>query len=537
MNGQHRFARGTGGAAPDTASRPPGSWLRLGRFIMKHRVSLADLGVLAMVIVVLGYFCYEFDLFLAEARTDPAEQVVELDEAVLVGGMLMLGLLLFSLRRYYEQKREIARRQHAERQARELAYQDPLTGLPNRRLFEEALRVAVASPPSAGAVHAILLLDLNGFKQVNDVRGHDVGDAVLVVVAQRLLGAVRADEMVARLGGDEFVILAQHLTGPDSASGIALRVIHGLAEPLVAGGSTHSIGVGIGITLLPGNAATAEEAVRKADVALYRAKAERRSAFRFFEEEMDRLVQERAQLERLLKDAILDGRVQPRFIPAHDLQSGRIVGFEATPCWIAEDGEELPPERFLPIAEETGLVHLLAERLLEQACEVALQWPGDVTLAINILPGQLKDLQLADGILQRLRHADLPPSRLQVDIAENMIVQDPGAARNLIDPLRQAGVRIALDHFGTGYSNLYHMREFRFDKVKIDRRLVEHMDDESNARLVRALVGLGQGLGTVVCADGVGAAAPDLLDSGVQEGQAGGLSVNAGRTLDYFRAA
>ncbi|WP_066130088.1 putative bifunctional diguanylate cyclase/phosphodiesterase [Bordetella ansorpii] len=502
---------------------------------MKHRVSMTDLSMLMVVLVILGYFCYEFDLFLTEGRIDPAEQVVELDEALLVSGVLMLGLLVFSLRRYHEQKREIARRRRAERQARELAYQDPLTGLPNRRLFEEALRVAIASPPSAGAVHAILMLDLNGFKQVNDVRGHDVGDAVLVVVAQRLLSAVRADEMVARLGGDEFVILAQHLTGPESASGIALRVIQALAEPLSAGGSTHSIGVGIGITLLPSNAATAEEAVRKADVALYRAKAERRSAFRFFEEEMDRLVRERAQLERLLKDAILDGRVQPRFMPAHDLQSGRVVGFEAMPCWIAEDGEELTSERFLPIAEETGLVHLLAERLLEQACDVALQWPGDVTLAINILPGQLKDRQLADGILQRLHHAGLPPSRLQVDIPESMIVQDPQAARNLIDPLQQAGVRIALDHFGTGYSNLYHMREFRFDKVKIDRRLVEHMDDESNARLVRALVGLGQGLGTVVSADGVGGTAPELLDSGVQEGQAGGLSVNAGRTLEYFR--
>ncbi|WP_186332230.1 putative bifunctional diguanylate cyclase/phosphodiesterase [Bordetella genomosp. 13] len=504
---------------------------------MKHRVTLTDLGMLAAVIAVLAYLCVEFDLFLTEGSTSADERIVELDEMLLVGGVLMLGLLIFSLRRYREQKREMAQRRQAERQARELAYQDPLTGLPNRRQFEEALRVAVASPPSAGAVHAVLMLDLNGFKQVNDVRGHDVGDAVLVVVAQRLLGAVRAGEMVARLGGDEFVILAQHLTGPESASGIALRVIQGLAEPLPAGGGSHSIGVGIGITLLPGNAATAEEAVRKADVALYRAKSERRSAFRFFEEEMDRLVQERAQLERLLKDAILAGRVQPRFVPTHDLQSGRIVGFEATPYWVADDGEELPPERFLPTAEETGLVHLLAERLLEQACAVALQWPDDVTLAINVLPGQLKDRQLAAGILQRLRQAGLAPARLQVDIPENMVVQDPRAARGLIDPLQQAGVRIALDHFGTGYSNLYHMREFRFDKVKIDRRLVEHMDDESNARLVRALVGLGQGLGTVVSADGVGRATPDLLDSGVQEGQAGDLSVNAGRTLDYFRTA
>jgi diguanylate cyclase (GGDEF)-like protein len=398
--------------------------------------------------------------------------------------------------------------------------------------------MAAASPPKAGATHAVLLLDLNGFKQVNDSHGHGAGDEVLVVVAQRLLRAVREGDLVGRLGGDEFVVLAQHLLGPEAASSIALRIIHGLSEPISAGGNRHDIGAGIGIALLPSDAHTAAEALRKADVALYRAKAERRSAFRFFEEDMDRLVREREQVERDLRNAVAEGLIQPRFRPSFDLRTGNVVGFEALPCWTVA-GVEIPPARFLPVAEEAGLIHELARSLLERACRAAMQWPAHVTLSIDILSGQLDDPELWRTILAILDTAGLSPDRLEVEITESMIVHDLEAAKVALGPLREAGVGIALDNFGTGYSNLYHMQEFKLDRVKIDRRFVENMDEADAAKMIQALAGLGRGLGLAVSAEGVRDESNNssLLRSGVDEGQASGELVTSEETRRFFEAA
>lgn len=500
---------------------------------------MQDLGVLFLGMLVLMYVAFAVDIFVTEGAITRVQEAIELDEALLLGAILALGLLVFAVRRYYDQKREVARRLAAERKTRELAYQDPLTGLANRRQFEEALRTAAASPPKAGSAHAVLLLDLNGFKQINDSYGHAIGDEVLVLTAQRLLGAVRTGDLVARLGGDEFVILAEHLLGPEAATSVALRIIQALAEPIIVDGVGHQVGTGIGISLLPADATTAEEALRQADVALYRAKAERRSAFRFFEEDMDRLIREREEIERSLKQAIEADLIAPRFRPSFDLKTGAVVGFEAVPNWTTKEGVEIPPERFLPIAEETGLVHTIARRVLERACAAANRWPKAVTLSIDILPGQLKDRELGHGMLDVVRNASLDIHRLEIEIAESMIVRDLDAAKTALAPLREAGASIALDNFGTGYSNLYHMQEFRIDKVKIDRRLVENMGEEETGRIVRALAGLGHGLGLTVSADGISGplAGSTLLKDGIQEGQRSGSLVSTEETVRFFEAA
>lgn len=513
--------------------------MRIRQFVMKYRVSLQDLGMLAAVILVLVYLAFEIDIFATEARMSVAEKAIDLDEVLLIGGVLALGLLIFAIRRYFDQKREMARRIAAETRTRELAYQDPLTGLANRRQFEEALRTAVASPPAAGRSHAVLLLDLNGFKQVNDTYGHGVGDEVLLIVAERLLLAVREGDLVARLGGDEFIILAQHLLGPEAAASIALRIIHELSEPIGTGRSRHQIGAGIGIALLPSNALTSDEAMRKADVALYRAKAEKRSTFRFFEEEMDQLMRERAHLEQELRQALEQDRIRPRFRPSFDLKTGAVKGFEAVPSWVAQDGEDIPPERFLPIAEEAGLIHIIAARILELSCTTARQWPEGVSLAIDVLPAQLQDRDLGSNILKMLAKAQIAPARFELDVAESLIVKDLEAAKTALEPLRQAGVRIALDNFGTGYSTLYHIREFGFDKVKIDRRFVANMNRKDAAKVVRALAGLVHGLGLSVSADGVAGAtaSPLLIASGINEGQTSTSLVSEEATRDFFKAS
>lgn len=511
---------------------------RIRNFIVKHRFSLQDLGMLAAVIAVITYIAFEIDIFASASGASVKERRIDLDEALLIGGVLAIGLLIFAMRRYFDQKREMARRIAAEARARELAYQDPLTGLANRRRFEEALRTAVASPPAAGLSHAVLLLDLNGFKKINDTYGHGVGDEVLLHVAGRLLGAVREGDLVARLGGDEFVILARHLLGAEAAASIALRIIEALSQPIGTGRSRHQIGAGIGIALLPGDAPSAGEAIRKADVALYRAKAEMRSAYRFFEEEMDQLMRERAQLEVELRLALEQDRVRPRFRPSFDLKSGAVTGFEAVPSLIRENAEQIPPERFLPIAEEAGLIHAVAARILELACTAARQWPQSVALAVDVLPAQLRDRDLGTTILKTLAEAEIAPARLELDVAESLIVKDLEAAKTALEPLREAGVRIVLDNFGTGYSTLYHIREFGFDKVKIDRRFVASMEEKDAAKVVRALAGLVRGLGLAVSAEGVGATAnPLLIASGIDEGQTSASLVSEEATREFFRAS
>jgi diguanylate cyclase (GGDEF)-like protein len=499
---------------------------------------MLDLGMVVAIVVVLGYIAFDIDIFVTEGVTSPVEQTIELDEALLIGTVLMVGLLFFAARRYWSQKREMRRRIAAERYARELAYQDPLTGLANRRQLEEALRTAAASPPRAGAVHAVLMLDLNGFKQINDTYGHGIGDEVLIIVAQRLLRAVRDGDLVARLGGDEFVVLAQHLLSPQAAASIAHRIIESLSGPIMTGGTRHEARAGIGIALLPSDAQTVDEAIRKADVALYRAKAEQRSTFRFFEESMDRMVQDRDRLEHDLREAMASGHIQPRLRPSFNLRSGAVVGFEVVPSWILPDGTDVPPERFLPVAEDTGLIHDLARGLLESACRAAATWPDSVTLSMDILPGQLKDRALAQTILQSLRDGGLAPARLEIEITESTVVRELEAAKAALVPLRDAGVTIVLDNFGTGYSNLYHMQELPLDKVKIDRSFTKQLGHEAATKMVRALAGLGRGLGLAVSAEGLDGpvAGPALLSSGVEQGQTWADLVTIAESDRFFRA-
>lgn len=489
---------------------------------MRHRFAIRDLSMICMGALVATYWVYVIDVFANEFGDGQKHSTIELDEALLVGCLLALGLLIFAAKQYFRQKKETNRRIAAEQHARELAYQDGLTGLPNRRLFNEALSEAVGSPPHADAAHGLFMLDLNGFKQINDVYGHGVGDEVLIVVAQRLLGAMRDGDMVARLGGDEFAILSKHLAGAEAATNIALRTIEVLDKPITAGGAIHRVGVGIGIALIPEDANTLEDAMRKADVALYRAKAERRSATRFFKPEMDTRVQERAIIELHLRAAIAAGEILPVFLPIVKFSTGEITCFEMKPLWRGADGSVIPEERFIPIAEEAGLIHALAEKLLRQGCAAALTWPRHVKLSADIFPSQVKDHLLAARIANILRETGLAPQRLELEITESALVTDPDSTGTLLNALQLAGMRVVLDHFGTGYSSLYHLRNFKPDAVKIDRRFVEAMNsDGESASIVSALVGLGRGLGMSVIAEGVLGLDQEasLLSTGCDTGQ------------------
>jgi diguanylate cyclase (GGDEF)-like protein len=494
--------------------------------ILRHRFTLGDTVLIAVVVGAALLAAWQIDVFPNDS-TSVREGVLELDEIIAV---CALGFALFAWTRMRAQGREVVRRRAAESEARTLAYEDPLTGLPNRRQFDAALNAALAAPPGADAVHAVLMLDLNGFKRINDVHGHPVGDEALVQTALRLRRAVRDEDLVARLGGDEFAILARHLSGAEAATGLARRIIESLEQPVGAGGALHQLGAGVGIALAPLDGGDAETLLRRADVALYRAKAEGVSALRFFEPEMDRRIQERDQLERDLAAAIGSGDLDVLYQPCLDLRSGRLTRFEAVPQWRHPRLGVLEAWRFTPIAEAAGLIGRLTDELLARALRDAAGWTPDIALSFGLSPAQLKDHTFGLRLVRILGATDLAASRLELEIAESAMVADLEGAQRVLGAIRDTGVKIALKDFGTGYSSLYHLRNFKIDRIKIDRSLIQAMGDSpQSAAIVRALVGLGAGLGLTVAAEGArGAHQHSLLaDEGCQEAQDIGRPLSA----------
>ena len=475
-------------------------------FLMRHRLKILDGGVLLILTLLALFYALEIDVFITPGQTAKQEGL-ELDEVMAVSALFCGGLVIFALRRMREQRRETARRIAAEREARTLALTDALTGLPNRRRFDEALKAACAQPPRAGGSHAVLMMDLNGFKRVNDVFGHGVGDELLIQVGARLGKAIREGDTLARLGGDEFVVLAPHIAGAEAATGLALRIIDTLRTEIAAGGGHHHVGVAVGLSLTPQDGADPAELLRKADIALYRAKERKLSegsALNFFEPEMDAHVRERDRVEQELRLAIERDEVTPFFQPLIGLEGGAVTAFEPLARWTSPTLGAVEPERFITIAEDAGLIGPLTDRLLERACTAASAWPPTITLAFNVSGALLQDKGFGLRVMSILGRTGLLPQRLELEITESALVRDLDAAREILGALREAGVKIALDDFGTGYSSLYHLRNFKLDKIKIDRSFVETMAaDSDSAAIVKALVGLGTGLGLKVTAEGV----------------------------------
>ena len=350
-----------------------GMLLKVGQTSMRYRIELQSVAYLAAVLGAAVFVVWEYDIF----HTAPAVQsgkMITLEEGLSLAALFGGAIMVFY--GYLVRHREYQRRLAAEHEVRRLALEDPLTGLPNRRQFEDALKAAIGSPPRAGGSNGLLLLDLNGFKKINDVHGHPAGDEVLIAVAGRLKSAVRDNDLVARLGGDEFAVLAAHLAGPDAAASIALRIADQLKEPIHAHGGRHQVGAAIGISLIPQDGHDKAEVLRKADIALYRAKAQSGTAMRFFEAQMDEAIRERDMLERELREAIAAGRIVSFYQPLVDLESGEIIGFEALARWSHPTLGEIEPSRFIPIAEDCGLIAELTDQLLGKAALEAVRCPG-----------------------------------------------------------------------------------------------------------------------------------------------------------------
>lgn len=445
-----------------------------------------------------------------------------LDEIIVVVLMSAFGFIAFGVRRLQDQQREIKARQRAEDRAQRLALADALTGLPNRRQFSAQLVRALSQIQGTDHTAALMMIDLDRFKPVNDVFGHAIGDEVLIAFARRATSVAGSTAVLARFGGDEFALLLGPTADADEVVRLARRLLAVFDRPFEVGDVQVTLGASIGIAVAPQDGNAPGELMRKADIALYRAKANGRGNFRIFEPEMDAQITKRARIERDLRQAMNDGTVRPHYQPIVDLNSSQIVGFEALARWRHPEFGDLPPEQFIGIAEDSGLIVQLSSHLLRLAARDATHWPRDIRLCFNISRAQLADPMMVLRILQILGETGLSPSRLEVEISEQALVSDIVAAREALDAFRGAGIRIALDDFGTGNSSLQHLRSCHFDRLKIDRTFIMAMkgaDEESS--LVNAILGLSKALGLQVTAEGIEdeSVISQLREGGCSEGQ------------------
>ena len=384
-----------------------------------------------------------------------------------------------------------------------LAFHDTLTGLPNRAAFRQTLEQAIARAPRTGEQVAVFCLDLDGFKGVNDTLGHPVGDALLRAFAEALRDAA-GDGTVARLGGDEFAIVLSGRFDEDRPRALAQEVLDRLRDPVPVDGALIAAGVSTGIAIGPADGEDAEQLLKNADLALYRAKSDGRGCFRFFEPALDEAARRRRQLELDLREALREGQFQLNFQPIYDLAADRIGGFESLLRWHHPTRGLVSPAEFIPVAEDTGLIVAIGEWVMHEACAHARDWPDHVRVAVNVSPLQFRNSGFQAIVLQALGRSGIAAERLEIEITESVFLDGETHVVAMLHRLREMGVRVALDDFGTGYSSLSYLRSFPFDKIKIDRSFVTAIaDDPSAAAIVKVIVDLARALGMDTTAEGV----------------------------------
>jgi len=441
-------------------------------------------------------YAFSVDQTAAASLTNMALTVVTLTTSLLIVMGFSVPAAIAS--------RRIRERWHAEDKIRFLAMHDSLTGLPNRLQFHQHLERAVSRAKRHGNLMAVLCLDLDRFKDVNDTLGHATGDSLLEEVAARLKENVREVDLVGRLGGDEFAVVAEELETPEDAMRLARRICTALATGYHVNGHEVTTSASIGIALGPLEQERTEVLLKNADLALYRAKEDGRSTFRFFEPAMDAALQKRRRLENDLRNAIRKNQLYLDYQPQFGLESGKLTGYEALVRWWHPSEGEVPPTTFLPIAEETGLIVPLGEWILKTACSYATTWPLETKLAVNLSAAQFKTQDVYALVQRVLAETGLEPGRLELEITEGIILQNTESVVETLTKLDKLGVAIAMDDFGTGYSSLSYLTRFPVKKIKIDRSFIDTLGSSpQTSAIVSSIVGLGQSLHVTITAEGV----------------------------------
>jgi len=405
---------------------------------------------------------------------------------------------------------DITNRREAEAHIARLASEDPLTHLPNRRVFSSALeerlssRRAHAPDASEASEFAVLFLDMDRFKVVNDTLGHRIGDMLLVEVAQRLKGALRAGDLLARLGGDEFAILLPAIGSRAEVEMLASSIVETMGGPFHIDRHLIRSSVSIGIARGPSDGETAGDLLVAADLALYAVKTERRGYYRFYQKSMNDEVSDRRQIEMDLREALERGELELHYQPVIDLRRNVITAFEALARWQHPVKGMVSPAKFIPVAEDCGLILSLGEWALTEACRTAVQWPDNLKVAVNLSPVQLESPDLLGKVVRILADTGLQPGRLVLEITERIFVEDSERTLSVLHELKRLGIQISLDDFGTGYSSLSYLRSFPFDTIKVDRAFVWDLGDDAESRIiVQGVILIAGGLGIRTIAEGV----------------------------------
>ena len=453
-------------------------------------------GVLLTVAIVSHHFTA---MGAVEIVPDPARAInaLSLSPTLMAIGIAnaALAVLGMSLAGAFADKRAAERIAH-------MAHHDPLTGLPNRAAFAAQFATVLDRSAVSGSRFAILCIDLDRFKEINDIFGHSAGDLVLRSVSERFLTAVKG-EFIARLGGDEFTIIVQGDQQQTTGASIAESVLSSLSENLEIAGHRIAVGVSVGVAIYPHDGADAATLLGNADAALYRAKAEGRGTIRFFAAEMDQRLREKRNLQHDLRSALELGELCLFYQP-QATTGGEIIGFEALARWQHPKRGVVSPAEFIPLAEESSLIISIGEWVLREACAEAASWPRPLQIAVNLSPAQFKHGDLPTLVHSILLQTGLSPSRLELEITEGVLIGDFARALSILRRLKSLGVRIAMDDFGTGYSSLSYLQSFPFDKIKIDRSFIAKVQsNHQSAAIVRAVIGLARGLEVPVVAEGV----------------------------------
>ena len=445
------------------------------------------------------------------------------DRTLTVALLLNIALILFGWRRYRDLTIEVTERAAAEKRAQSLASRDPLTGLFNRRAIADEGAALVQRAFRRQKSVALLMLDLDNFKNVNDVHGHAIGDVLLKLVAAEIGRLMPPSALGARLGGDEFACLfAFDHSNPEVVEHIAQALVSRLAQPFDADGTHVNVSASCGIARSEPDCTNIDALMRRADIAMYAAKRQGRNRHCWFDTSMERELETRTELERGMRVGIPRGEFMPYFEQQIDLTTGRLHGFEMLARWEHPSQGLVSPEVFIPIAEDTGMIADLSFAVMRIALAEARSWDASLSISVNISPTQLKDPWLAQKIVTLLAETGFPAARLEVEITESSLFENLALAQSIVGSLKNQGIRLALDDFGTGYSSLAHLRALPFDRIKIDKSFVSSiLQNTESAAIVNAIARLGDSLGLPVTAEGIEDAAIEerLRQLGCHKGQ------------------
>jgi diguanylate cyclase (GGDEF)-like protein len=464
-----------------------------------------SIGNAILVAFTVAMFVYLGGSVGAQIVRQYAGSAASADQAMVSALLLNIALILLIWRRTTSLSSEVDVYKQAEVRAKHLAITDPLTNLFNRRAIKEKTAELSTRAARRGKTSAFLMLDLDGFKKINDLYGHDSGDQLLREVADRMRDTVPPSSVLARLGGDEFgICLVFEPEFPETVDRVAEDLIESLARPITIGEIDHSITASIGIARPEMDCDSIDMLIRRADIALYAAKKNGRNGFCWFENGMEIELRTRNSLEADIRAAIPNDEFVPYFEQQIDLETGELAGFEMLARWVSPVRGLIPPDDFIPVAEETGMIGDLSLSIIRKAMLEAKHWDPKLTISVNISPIQLKDPWLAQKIVKLLVETGFPASRLEVEITESSLFKNLSLAQSIVGSLKNQGIQIALDDFGTGYSSLAHLRALPFDRIKIDRSFVSTMQDNTeSAAIVSAIAGLGTSLDVPITAEGI----------------------------------